>query len=60
MRQNFFKVLQNLKIFATAEKIYKCRHDQRKRGKKPLGSEASSTFGRSITIWFILYYYWDY
>lgn len=50
MRQNFFKALQNLKIFATAEKIYKCRHDQRKRGKKPLGSGASSTFGRRLTI----------
>lgn len=36
MRQNFFKALQNLKIFATAEKIYKCRHDQRKRGKSLL------------------------
>lgn len=50
MRQNFFKALQNLKIFVTAEKIYKFRHDQRKRGKKPLGRGASSTFGRSLTI----------
>lgn len=50
MRRNFFKALQNLKIFATAEKIYKCSRDQRKKGKKLLGSGASSTFGRSLTI----------
>lgn len=50
MRQNFFKALRNLKIFATAEKIYKCSCDQRKKGKMPLGSGSSSTFGRSLTI----------
>lgn len=33
MRQNFFKALQNLKIFEVAEKIYKCSRDQRKRAK---------------------------
>lgn len=50
MRQNLFKALQNLKIFAAAEKIYKCSRDQRKKRKKPLGSGVGSTFGRSLTI----------
>lgn len=36
MRQNFLKALRNLKIFATAEKIYKCRCDQRKKRAKCL------------------------
>ena len=36
MRQNFLKALQNLKFFAIAEKIYKCRRDQRKKGGKCL------------------------